>query len=223
MSSMPMYLNTHAEHLRSLDDIREDEKIAVTAVKVSIPAIIMQMYAKQKYGAANTFKYDRYTISMQHPDGVVALLTGNKQITAHYASPPFHQRERKELAIRTIMTSDDVMGGATTFTMISTTTKFHDENPIVYAAFVAALKQSFDMIRSDKHAAAQVLLDSMGGKGWTVDELVEILNDPKIYYTTKPENVMKYATFMHEIGSLKNEPASIKDLFFGDADVSGGN
>jgi NitT/TauT family transport system substrate-binding protein len=223
MSSMPMYLNTSDEKLKSLDDIREDEKIAVTAVKVSIPAIIMQMYARQKYGAADTFKFDRYTVSMQHPDGVLALLTGNKQITSHYASPPFHQRERKEANIRTLQTSDDVMGGATTFTMISTTTKFHDENPKVYAAFVAALKQSFDMIRADKKAAAQVLLDSMGGKGWTVDELAEMLNDPKIYYTVKPENVMKYATFMHEIGSLKNQPAALKDLFFTDTDLGGGN
>jgi NitT/TauT family transport system substrate-binding protein len=223
MSSMPMYLNTTADHLRALDDIHEDEKIAVTAVKVSIPAIVMQMYAKQKYGAANTFKYDRYTISMQHPDAVVALLTGNKQITAHYSSPPFHQRERKKPNIRTIMSTDDVMGGATTFTMISTTTKFHDENPKAYAAFVAALKQSFDMIRADKKAAAQVLLDSMGGKGWMVEELAEMLNDPKIYYTTKPENVMKYATFMHKIGSLKHEPGSLKELFFGDADLGGGN
>jgi NitT/TauT family transport system substrate-binding protein len=223
MSSMPMYLNTHADHLRTLDDIHEDEKIAVTAVKVSIPAIIMQMYAKKKYGPANTFKYDKYTISMQHPDGVVALLTANKQIAAHYASPPFHQRERKEQNIRTIMTSDDVMGGATTFTMISTTTKFHDENPKAYAAFVAALKQSFEMIRADRTAAAQVLLDSMGGKGWTVEELADMLNDPQISYTTRPENVMKYATFMHEIGSLKNEPSSIKELFFADADLTGGN
>jgi NitT/TauT family transport system substrate-binding protein len=223
MSSMPMYLNTHADHMRALDDIREDEKIAVTAVKVSIPAIIMQIYARKKYGAPETFKFDKYTITMQHPDGVIALLTGNKQIAAHYASPPFHQRELKEPNIRTIMTSDEVMGGATTFTMISTTTKFHDENPKAYAAFVAALEQSFDMIRNDKKAAAQVLLDSMGGKGWTVDELAEMLNDPKIYYTVKPENVMKYASFMHEIGSLKNQPASLKDLFFGDANLAGGN
>jgi NitT/TauT family transport system substrate-binding protein len=223
MSSMPMYLNTHADHLRTLDDIHEDEKIAVTAVKVSIPAIVMQMYSRKKYGAANTFKYDKYTISMQHPDGVVALLTANKQIAAHYASPPYHQRERKEPNIRTIMTSDDVMDGATTFTMISTTTKFHDENPKAYAAFVAALKQSFEMIRADKKAAAQVLLESMGGKGWTVEELADMLNDPQIRYTTKPENVMKYATFMHEIGSLKNEPAPIKELFFADADLTGGN
>ncbi len=223
MSSIPMYLNTHAEHLRTLDDIREDEKIAVTAVKVSIPAIVMQMYARQKYGAAETFKYDKYTISMQHPDGVVAMLTGNKQIAAHYASAPFHQRELKEANIRTIMNSDDVMGGATTFTMISTTTKFHDENPKAYAAFVAALKQSFEMIASDRKAAAEVLLDSMGGKGWTVEELAEMLKDPNTKYTTRPENVMKYATFMHEIGSLKNQPASIKDLFFADAEVSAGN
>ncbi|MEI9804589.1 MAG: ABC transporter substrate-binding protein [Pseudolabrys sp.] len=223
MSSIPMYLNTSDEKLKSLDDIREDEKIAVTAVKVSIPAIIMQMYARQKFGAADTFKFDRYTVSMQHPDGVVALLTGNKQITSHYASAPFHQRELKEANIRTIQNSDDVMGGATTFTMISTTTKFHDENPKAYAAFVAALKQSFEMIRADKKAAAQVLLDSMGGKGWSVDELAEMLNDPKINYTTKPENVMKYATFMHEIGSLKNQPASLKDLFFTDTDLGGGN
>jgi NitT/TauT family transport system substrate-binding protein len=223
MSSMPMYLNTHADHLRTLDDIRDDEKIAVTAVKVSIPAIIMQMYARKKYGAADTFKFDRNTISMQHPDGVVALLTGNKQIAAHYASPPFHQRERKEANIRTIMNSDDVMGGATTFTMISTTTKFHDENPKAYAAFVAALQQSFAMIRVDKKAAAQVLLDSMGGKGWTVEELAAMLNDPGIKFTTRPENVMKYAIFMHEIGSLKNAPGSIQDLFFAGVDLSGGN
>lgn len=45
MNSMLMYLNTHAEHLRSLDDIKDDEKIAVTAGKVSIPAIIVQMYS----------------------------------------------------------------------------------------------------------------------------------------------------------------------------------
>ena len=63
----------------------------------------------------------------------------------------------------------------------------------------------------------------MGGKGWSVAELVEMLDDPEIYYTTKPEHVMKYATFMHEIGSLKRAPASLAELFFSDADVRGGN
>jgi hypothetical protein len=34
---------------------------------------------------------------------------------------------------------------------------------------------------------------------------------------------MKYALFMHEIGSLKNRPSSIGDLFLTGADISGGN
>ena len=221
MSTMPMYLNTSAPHLKKIDDLKDGDKIAVTAVKVSIPAIIMQMYAKQKDGADKTFKYDPSTVSMTHPDGVIAMLSGNKQITAHYTSPPFAQRELKDKAIRTIQTTNDVMGPQT-FTMISTTAKFHNENPKAYAAFVGALKQSFDMIKKDKKAAAQVLLESMGGKGWTVDELVEILDQPDIYYTTKPEGVMKYATCMNEIGSLKNKAASLNELFF-DASALGGN
>lgn len=223
MSTMPMYLNTSAAHLKKLDDVKEGDKIAVTAVKVSIPAIIMQMYAKEKNGAATAYKYDPFTVSMTHPDGVVAMLSGNKQISAHYTSPPFAQRELKQDGIRTIQTTNDVMGGAQTFTMISTTTKFHDANPKAYAAFVAGLKEAFAMIKNDKKAAAQVLLDSMGGKGWTTDELIKILDQPDIYYTTKPEGVMKYAKFMHSIGTLKTEPASLKDLFFDAESLGSGN
>lgn len=223
MSTMPMYLNTSAEHLKTLDDLKEGDKIAVTAVKVSIPSIIMQMYAKDKEGADKTFKYDPSTVSMTHPDGVVAMLSGNKQITAHYTSPPFAQRELKEKNIRTVQTTNDVMGGPQTFTMISTTTKFHDANPKAYAAFVAGLKEAFAMIKKDKKAAAQVLLESMGGKGWDVDELAAMLDDKDIYYTTKPEGVMKYATFMNEIGTLKNKPASLDDLFFDAKNLGSGN
>lgn len=223
MSTMPMFLNTRAEHLKTIDDLRDGDKIAVTAVKVSIPAIIMQMYAEKKFGRDATFKFDKNTVSMRHPDGVVAILSGNEQITAHYTSPPFHHQERRDASVRTIQTTNDVMGGPQTFTMISTTTKFHDENPKAYAAFVAALKESFAMIKADRKAAAQVLLDSMGGKGWTVEQLVEILDDPLIYYTTKPEGVLKYADFMNSIGTLKNKPTSINELFFSGADIAGGN
>jgi sulfonate transport system substrate-binding protein len=223
MSTMPMYLNTRAEHLRSLDDLKEGDKIAVTAVKVSIPSIIMQMYARAKYGAAAVFRFDPFTVSMTHPDAVVAILTGNTEVKAHYASQPFHQRERREPSVRTIMNSNAVMGGDTTFTMISTTTKFHDENPKVSAAFVKALEEAMAMIRRDRRAAAQVLLESMGGRGWSVEELEQMLADPEVKYTTVPENVMKYASFMSDIGTLKNRPASLADLFFPEANVATGH
>jgi NitT/TauT family transport system substrate-binding protein len=46
------------------------------------------------------------------------------------------------------------------------------------------------------------------------DELLRILNDPDAHYTPAPEGVLKYAAFMHDVGRLKGNPASWKDLFF---------
>jgi NitT/TauT family transport system substrate-binding protein len=96
MSSIPMYLNTRSERLTRLDDVGPADKIAITAIKVSIPAIIMQMYAAERYGAAEAERFDRYTVSMTHPDGVLAMLSGPSEINLHFTSPPFHQRESKD-------------------------------------------------------------------------------------------------------------------------------
>jgi NitT/TauT family transport system substrate-binding protein len=222
ISSMPMYLNARAPHLKSLDDLKAGDKIAVTSVKSSIPSIVMQMYAVEKYGKDQAFKFDPYTVSMNHGDAAAALISGGGSIAAHYASSPLAQRELKTKEIRTIQNSDDVMGGSTTFTMASTTTRFHDENPKVYAAFVAALEEAQAMIKADKEGAAKVLIASMGGSG-SVAEMMEILNDPSVKYTTKPENVMKYAKFMNDIKSIKNRPEKLEELFFPGPAVSAGN
>ena len=213
MTSVPMYLDTNSEHLKKLDDITDQDKIAVTSIKVSIPAIIMQMYAREKYGPAQAMRFDKFTVSMAHPDAVIALLSGSAGISAHFSSPPFHQREIKDPRIRTILTSDDVMGGSTTFTMISTTSKFRQENPQVFAAVLKALEEANRMIVADKNMAADLLLTSEGG-GLTREEIVEVLNDPHVKFTTTPENLMKYADFMAGEGSIRNRPASWKDLFF---------
>jgi NitT/TauT family transport system substrate-binding protein len=206
MSSMPMYLNTRADHLKKLDDITDKDKIAVTAIKVSIPSLIMQIYAKQHYNQPTRF--DKFTVTMTHPDAVIALLSGSSAVDAHFTSPPFAQREKKDPRVRTILTSDDVMGGSTTFTMVSTTAKFREQNPKVYAAVLKAIDEANKLIVADKKSAAALLPE------FPAQEVIDVLNDPHTKFTTTPENVMKYAEFMHSIGSIKNRPASWKDLFF---------
>ena len=224
MSSMPMNLNTKAEHLKTIDDLKPNDKIAVTSVKSSIPSIVMQMYAMQKYGKDQVFKFDPYTVTMNHGDAAAALLSGSGAIVGHYASAPLDQMERKTPGFRSIMNTDDIMGGSTTFTMISTRADFPKKNPKVYAAFIAALKEAQDLIAKDKSTAADILIESMGGGSkWSKEDMIAILNDPKTVYTTKPENVMKYANFMHEIGSIKTKPSTVADLFVPGTDVSGGN
>jgi NitT/TauT family transport system substrate-binding protein len=214
MSSLPMYLNTTNPKLATLDDLTESDKIAVTAVKVSIPSIVMQMYAAERYGAAEAFRFDRYTVTMTHADAVVALLSGGNQINAHFTSPPFHQREIRDPRVRTLLDTDEIMGGATTFTMLSTTARFRERNPEAYRAVLAALEEANEIIRSDPRAAAEILFAAESAAGFSVEEIVEVLADPDIRFTTTPENVQKYAEFMNAMGSIENRPASWRDLFF---------
>jgi NitT/TauT family transport system substrate-binding protein len=214
MSSLPMYLNTTSPELTAIDDLTQTDKIAVTAVKVSIPSINMQMYAAERYGADEAFRFDRYTVTMTHPDALIALLSGGNQINAHFTSPPFHQREIRDPRIRTVLDTNDIMGGDTTFTMLSTTARFREANPEAYAAVLAALEEANELIRSDPQAAAEILFAAESAAGFSVEELVEVLRDPEIRFTTTPENLEKYAEFMHDIGSIENRPSSWRDMFF---------
>jgi len=223
MTSIPMYLNTKAPHLKSLKDLTPNDKIAVTAVKVSIPAIIMQMQAIKEGGKDQYARYDPYTVSLTHPDGVIALLSGKSEITAHFTSPPFHQRERKDPAVRTITTSNEIMGAPSTFTMLYAPSKFVEENPKAYSAVLKALQASIALINADKKAAAGVFLASEEGKGWKIDDLMEILNDPDVRFTTSPESVMTYANFMADVGSIKQRPDKWQDMFFPDIHGIPGN
>jgi NitT/TauT family transport system substrate-binding protein len=214
MTSMPMYLNTNADRIKSLDDIAPGDKMAVTAVKVSIPAVIMQIYARDRFGSEHYDHFDKFTVSMTHPDGLIALLTKRLEVNLHFTSPPFHQRELKDPAIRTILNSDQVMGGSTTFTMLYTTVKFHDENPKTYSAVLSALEEALEFIRRDPKGAARIFLESSNGKGWTEDEIAAVIGSPEVVFTTSPQRVMKYADFMSEVGSLKAKPTSWRELFF---------
>ncbi len=217
MSSIPAYLNTTNPNIKTLRDVTEKDRIAINAVKVSIPAIIMQMQARKEFGPAETFRYDKFTIGLSHPDGLAAFLSGISEVNLHFTSVSFHLRERKDPRVRTILDSDDVMGGATTFTMLSAPRKFHDENPIIMQALRLALQDAVAYINSDKRGAAQIYFDSIGGKGETIEEILASLNDPKNVITITPQNTLKYAQFMHEIGSLKNRANSWKELFFKEA------
>ena len=214
ISALPMYLNTHASHLNSLEDLRETDRIAVTAIKVSIPALVMQMYALDEHGAQEVERFDRYTVTMTHPDGVVAMLSGSTEINAHFTSPPFHHREIAEPGIRTIMTTDDVLGAATTFTMLSTTARFRESRPDLYDAVLAALEEAQAMIAADPAAAAQVLVDAGEAGGFSADEIVAVLQDPDISFSITPRNTQRYANFMNEVGAISAAPASWEDLFF---------
>jgi len=212
INSMPLFLVTRNPNVKTLKDFTDKDKIALPAVKVSIQAVTLQMAAEKAFGEGQQNKLDHLTVSMAHPDAETALLSGRSEVTAHLGSPPFQYQELEQ-GMHKVFSSYDVLGGPATFNVVWTTTKFHDENPKIYAAFMAALDEATATINRDKRAAAQTYLRISKDKD-SLDDIVKMLNDPAIVYTTTPNNVMKYVDFMYKVGSIKVKPASWKEMFF---------
>jgi len=213
INSMPLYLNTRNPGVKSLKDFTEKDRIALPAVKVSIQAVTLQMATEKAFGDGQHGRLDPLTVSLSHPDAQVALLSGSSEITAHFSSPPFQYQQLEKPGIRTVLNSYDVLGGPATFNVVWTTSKFRTENPKLYDAFVKALDEATAQINRDRKAAAEAYLRISKDKD-TVTDILAMLNDPLIVYTTTPQNVMKYVDFMAKVGAIKVKPDSWKDLFF---------
>lgn len=210
-SEFPLYLNTRDPHVKTIKDFTSKDRIAVSAVKVSIMAITLEMAAAQAFGEANYAKLDPLTMSLSVPDGSAALIAGG--IPAQFGSPPLSFEELKHPGIHNVLTSYQVMGGHHTHTLVWTTTKFHDENPKTYAAFVAAMQDAVDLINKNKTAAAKIYLEQTHSSE-PLSKIVALLNNPEIHYTTTPHNTMKFVNFMYKTGTIKMKPSSWKDLWF---------
>lgn len=216
VASAPLYLNTRNPKVKSIRDFTSSDKIALPAVKVSIQAIVLQMAAEQAFGKGNYTKLDSITVSRSHPDAMAALLSGTSEINSHFTWPPYYNRELKDPAVHTVLNSFDALGGPAATIVTIGTKRFRDANPKLFHAFFQAMNSAVDSINRDKRRAAQVYLD-VSGDHTSLEDIVEMLSDPKMHFTTTPERIMKYAKFMHQVGTIKKEPASWKDMFFPEA------
>ena len=215
LNSMPLYLNTTNPAIKTIKDFTDKDRIALPAVKISIQAVTLQMAAEKAFGSGQANKLDHLTVSMKHPDGMAALLSGHSEIDAHFTSAPFMYQELKDKRVHRVLDSYDVLGGPSTFNVVWTSTKFHDANPKTYDAFLAALKDADAMINDNPKEAAQIYVKEQGSK-LPVDFIEKILHDPENKYTLIPQNVMKYASFMHQTGMIQAAPAKWTDMFFPD-------
>jgi len=212
----PLMLMVRDPAIKSLKDFKDHHKIAMPAVKVSMQAIMLQMAAAKEFGFEKYNALDHLTVSMAHPDATAAMLGGPSEVVANFSSAPFQYRQMKNPNIRRILTSTDLFDEGLSFNVIAATSKFRAENPKVYAAFLAGLKEATDFINADKKRAAEIYLKVSGDKT-PVEDIMEVLADPAIQYTTKVMGIGAFVTFMTKVGTLKNPPADWREMFFPEA------
>jgi len=213
LNSMPLYLVSVNPAVKTIKDFTDKDRIGLPAVKVSIQAVTLQMAAAQAFGADQYNKLDFLTVSLAHPDAMAAMLAGKTEITAHFGSAPFMYQELDDPRAHRVLDSYDVLGGPHTFNVVWTSKKFHDDNPKVYGAFLAALDDAMTLIHGDHKRAAQIYIDEEKSK-LSSDFIEKMLRDPENVFTTVPNHVMKYAEFMAKVHAIEAAPTDWKELFF---------
>jgi NitT/TauT family transport system substrate-binding protein len=211
LNDMPVQLVTSNPKVKTIKDFGPGDKIAVTTVKISTQALLLEMAAAKAFGDKEYEKLDSLTVSMPHPDAMMALLTG--AVTAHFSSPPFQYQELAKPGMRVVTSNYEILGGQATFNVVWATSRFKKENPKAYAAFVAALDEATEAIKKDKRAAAETY-KRMSNTNESLDELVKELSDPQVEFTLTPHKTLVTAEFMHRIGRIKVKPAAWTDLYF---------
>ncbi len=222
LSSMPCLLITSNPDVHSVKDFTDKDRISLAGAGSSVQTIYLQMAVAKAYGLENYKKLNPLMVSLPHPEGLRALLSGSGAIDAQFTSPPFQYVALEDPKIHVVANSYDIMGGESTFLMVWATKKFRDENPKTYKAVFDALKEATESINADKHRAAEIYVQEGGGKE-NVEKIYKMMNAPGIKYTMTPENVQPFADFMHKVGILKHEPTSWKDLFFPDVHALSGS
>jgi NitT/TauT family transport system substrate-binding protein len=213
----PLMLLVRDPAIKSLKDFKDTHRIALPAVKVSNQAIILQMAAAKEFGDAKYNALDHLTVSMSHPDATAAMLGGQSEITANFSSAPFQYRQMKNPNVKLLINSKDLfLDDPMSFNIVAATSKFRTDNPKLYAAFVAGMKEATDIINADKRKGAEIYLKSTGEKT-SVDDIMDVLADKDIIYNNKVGGIRTFVNFMAKTGTLKNPPADWKDMFFPEA------
>jgi NitT/TauT family transport system substrate-binding protein len=222
LGSIPNELNTNNPNVRTVKDFGEKDRIALPAPKVGFQAIVLQMAAEQAFGPGNYAKLDTLTVGLAHPDATAALLSGGTGVTAHFTSPPFQSQQQKDPKIHRVLSSYDVLGGPHTFNVLYGTRKWHDANPQLARAVVQALDEANRFIMAQPRQAAALYIAAEKSPQ-TIDEVEALIRDPRLRFTTAPENVLKFANFQAHTGQIPVAPASWEELFFAELHQKAGS
>jgi len=202
---MPLGLQTYQDDIETLADFSDGDKIAYPSPG-SIQHILLSMAAEKELGDATAL--DGFGVAMAHPDGAAALLS-EKDITAHFTSPPYVFEELSSPNIHQVVDGTEAFGTEFTFLVAVATQDFYENNPQGYSAFVLGLADAIAFINENPTEAASILAPA-----FKLDEetTLKYLTWPGMNYTTTPYGLLGFAPFMKQAGYIEKIPERLSDL-----------
>lgn len=208
-------LNVNQPRLKTLRDFTDADRIAMPDVGVSYQALLLQMACEKTFGEGHSRQLDHLTVSLPHPDAMAALLEGQSEIVAHFATAPFFFQEWDSGKATRLITSPEILGGPGTFIILASSQRFRAANRAAFEIVVAALAAAQAWIAANPEEAAALYVAAHHSK-LSPAFVTRMLRDPLIRFGSVPENTMRIADFSYRTGRIKTKVSAWQDLFFED-------
>jgi NitT/TauT family transport system substrate-binding protein len=216
MSQCNAFLFTADPKISTIDDYSAVDRIAMTDIKTTTWALILQIAAARKYGWDQRHKFEPLSVAIANGEATATMLSGRTEVKSHMTMLPFSAVERETGRIRTILSSRDILGSPYSAAVAFTTQKFDAENPNIAAAISDAFDKAMDFITEHPDEAARIYNKHEPQKSG-IEAIVKMM-DPsgpdELRFTSAPAAFEAFADFMHRSGMLKNKASSWKDFFF---------
>lgn len=195
LSSVPTGLVTKTS-ISGLAELGEKDRIALPQPG-SVQHILLAMACDRDFG--NPQKLDNNLLTLSHPDGMNALLSGS-DVTAHFTSTPYLEKELSTEGFHQIISGNEAFGDEFSFIVGVTTKKLHDQNPQVYAAFNQSVAEAITFINDHPQEAAIILSETYE---LPEAEVLAYLSAADTKYSTTVKGLQTFSDFMLKTGYLK--------------------
>jgi NitT/TauT family transport system substrate-binding protein len=211
-----MFLLTVDPRIKTMRDFTDTDRIAMTDVRSTTYSMVIQMAAAKEYGWDQRTRYDQLTVAMGNNEALAAMLSGRMEVKSHMTILPHSTMELKSGKVRILLNSKELLGDPYTTVVSFATTRFKQDNPTAYTAVVAGLQEAIDFITNKPREAAEIFVKKEPFTG-TLDELVEMIQGKtadELSFNSTPNTTELFTDFMVKSGTLRNKPASWKDIWF---------
>jgi NitT/TauT family transport system substrate-binding protein len=195
LSSVPTGLVTKTS-ISGLAELGEKDRIALPQPG-SVQHILLAMACDRDFG--NPQKLDNNLLTLSHPDGMNALLSGS-DVTAHFTSTPYLEKELSTEGFHQILSGNEAFGDEFSFIVGVTTKKLHDQNPEVYDAFNQSVAEAITFINDHPQEAAVILSEAYK---LPEAEVLAYLSAADTKYSTTVKGLQTFSDFMLKTGYLK--------------------
>ena len=216
LATRPYVLVTRNPAVHTIRDFGSADRIAVPAVKVSGPAVLLQMAAALEWGIEHHDRLDRLTVARPDAAAAAMLLSGKGDIDAHFSRTPYADDELADPAISRVMDSFDIAGPHSAALLVATK-RLCDAGPTLCAAILSALQEADDFIKGSPGAAAEIFAAIVKDRDIPLEDLADMIGDPDLAYTAAPAGVVRFGDFMHRTGRLPRPAAAWQELFIPEA------